>query len=292
MIFRRPAEVHDFAKTDDGASPKTTPVAAPEPVLPRRVKRPELWPRSPPARAACRSMSLRRVEDTPCRRNPGRRASEKPTTMAAADTPLQCRADGQGAHARTGGAYQKGRRRRRCGVERRPRNVTRHSPHRGLLRRRDNRRRSLRRRNPASCSFRKAPAVGTSGRIPGPEPRAHQRLGALEIQLAHADHGHRPRVLARLCEAASPIGSAVSAAVPFTRTTVVLPDHEHQRHAPVLDDVAQRVEPVVSPPVRQPERPFIDDPHHRPVIPARRRIRAVGPTVDRMQNRDASIQRR
>jgi hypothetical protein len=26
MIFRRPAEVHDFAKTDDGASPKSAPV--------------------------------------------------------------------------------------------------------------------------------------------------------------------------------------------------------------------------------------------------------------------------
>jgi hypothetical protein len=38
MIFRRPAEVHDFAKTDDTA--EIAPVA--EPVLPRRVKRPEL----------------------------------------------------------------------------------------------------------------------------------------------------------------------------------------------------------------------------------------------------------
>ncbi len=37
MIFRRPSEVHDFAKEDEA---KVEP--APEPVQPRRVKRPEL----------------------------------------------------------------------------------------------------------------------------------------------------------------------------------------------------------------------------------------------------------
>ena len=41
MIFRRPAEVHDFAKDEDAAQQaKSAPVA--EPVQPRRVRRPDL----------------------------------------------------------------------------------------------------------------------------------------------------------------------------------------------------------------------------------------------------------
>jgi hypothetical protein len=83
MIFRRPAEVHDFAKTDDGASPKSDAVAAPDPVQPRRVKRPELVAQVASGARRVQVNVVERVEDVAAAETPAAEPVEKPTTDVA-----------------------------------------------------------------------------------------------------------------------------------------------------------------------------------------------------------------
>jgi hypothetical protein len=82
MIFRRPAEVHDFAKTDDTA--EIAPVA--EPVLPRRVKRPELVAEVAAGARRVQVNVVKKMEDTPADETPVAVEDAQPT-LAAADTP-------------------------------------------------------------------------------------------------------------------------------------------------------------------------------------------------------------
>jgi hypothetical protein len=96
--------------------------------------------------------------------------------------------------------------------------------------------------------------------------------------------------MTKLCVSAGSVGDRGTAV--HADRLAASRNEEQQRHARVVDDVAQRVDAVVAAPVRYEQRLLVGDPHEARRVAARRAVEPVGTADASAKNGAASMKAR